>query len=48
MINALEHGAVHAGPFVTKKVGLASANDAFDLLTSSKVERKILVLPELG
>jgi (R,R)-butanediol dehydrogenase / meso-butanediol dehydrogenase / diacetyl reductase len=48
VIEALAGGAVDAAPFVTQKVGLASANDAFDLLTSSKEERKILVLPELG
>jgi len=48
VVDALGRGAVDAAPFVTEKVGLAGANDAFRALTEAKEHRKILVLPELG
>jgi len=46
--DALDQGAVDAAIFVTKRVGLAGADDAFIELTEAKDQRKILVLPELG
>jgi (R,R)-butanediol dehydrogenase / meso-butanediol dehydrogenase / diacetyl reductase len=48
VVDALARGAVDAEPFVTQRVGLGGANDAFHALTDAKEERKILVLPELG
>jgi 2-desacetyl-2-hydroxyethyl bacteriochlorophyllide A dehydrogenase len=48
VVDALSRGAVDAAPFVTDRVGLAGANDAFHTLTDAKEHRKILVLPELG
>jgi (R,R)-butanediol dehydrogenase / meso-butanediol dehydrogenase / diacetyl reductase len=48
VVDALGRGAVDAAPFVTQRVGLAGANDAFHALTDAKEQRKILVLPELG
>ena len=48
VVDALGRGSVDAAPFVTQRVGLAGANDAFRTLTEAKDERKILVLPELG
>jgi len=48
VVDALGRGAVDAAPFVTERVGLAGANDAFRALTEAKEQRKILVLPELG
>ncbi len=43
--DALAHGAVDAAGFVTKRVGLEGANDAFTELIEAKDQRKILVLP---
>jgi (R,R)-butanediol dehydrogenase / meso-butanediol dehydrogenase / diacetyl reductase len=48
VVDALARGAVDAEPFVTQRVGLGGANDAFHALTDAKEERKILVLPDLG
>jgi 2-desacetyl-2-hydroxyethyl bacteriochlorophyllide A dehydrogenase len=47
VVDALERGSIDAAPFVTQRVGLAGANDAFQTLTEAKEERKILVLPDL-
>jgi (R,R)-butanediol dehydrogenase/meso-butanediol dehydrogenase/diacetyl reductase len=43
--DALEHDTIDAGAFVTKRVGLDGANDAFTELIEAKDQRKILVLP---
>jgi len=43
--DALAHGAIDAGAFVTKRVGLEGADDAFTELVEAKDQRKILVLP---
>ena len=48
VVDALGRGSIDAAPFVTQKVGLAGANEAFRTLTEAKEHRKILVLPELG
>jgi (R,R)-butanediol dehydrogenase/meso-butanediol dehydrogenase/diacetyl reductase len=48
VVDALSRGAIDAAPFVTDRVGLAGANDAFHALTDAKEHRKFLVLPELG
>ena len=45
VVDALEHGDVDAEAFVTKRVGLEGANDAFTELIEAKDQRKILVLP---
>jgi 2-desacetyl-2-hydroxyethyl bacteriochlorophyllide A dehydrogenase len=45
VVDALAQGAVDAEPFVTKRVGLEGADDAFTELTEAKDQRKILVLP---
>jgi (R,R)-butanediol dehydrogenase / meso-butanediol dehydrogenase / diacetyl reductase len=43
--DALAHDTIDAGAFVTKRVGLEGANDAFTELIEAKDQRKILVLP---
>ncbi len=43
--DALAQGTIDAGAFVTKRVGLDGANDAFTELIEAKDQRKILVLP---
>jgi (R,R)-butanediol dehydrogenase/meso-butanediol dehydrogenase/diacetyl reductase len=43
--DALAHDAIDAGAFVTKRVGLEGADDAFTELIEAKDQRKILVLP---
>jgi (R,R)-butanediol dehydrogenase/meso-butanediol dehydrogenase/diacetyl reductase len=48
VVDALARGTIDAAPFVTERVGLDGANDAFRALTEAKEQRKILVLPELG
>jgi threonine dehydrogenase-like Zn-dependent dehydrogenase len=48
VVDALARGVIDPAPFVTDKVGLAGANDAFRALTEAKEQRKILVVPELG
>ena len=45
VVDTLGQGAVDAAPFVTKRVGLDGANDAFTELIEAKDQRKILVLP---
>jgi (R,R)-butanediol dehydrogenase/meso-butanediol dehydrogenase/diacetyl reductase len=45
VVDTLGQGAVDAAPFVTRRVGLGGANDAFTELTEAKDQRKILVLP---
>ena len=45
VVDALAQGAVDAAPFVTRRVGLEGANDAFTELIEAKDQRKILVLP---
>jgi (R,R)-butanediol dehydrogenase/meso-butanediol dehydrogenase/diacetyl reductase len=45
VVDALAQGAINAQPFVTKRVGLQGANDAFTELIEAKDQRKILVLP---
>jgi (R,R)-butanediol dehydrogenase/meso-butanediol dehydrogenase/diacetyl reductase len=47
VVDALRHGTIDAAPFVTRRVGLEGANDAFTELTEAKDERKILVLPSV-
>jgi threonine dehydrogenase-like Zn-dependent dehydrogenase len=43
--DALAQRAVDAEAFVSKRVGLEGANDAFTELIEAKDQRKILVLP---
>jgi (R,R)-butanediol dehydrogenase / meso-butanediol dehydrogenase / diacetyl reductase len=43
--DALAHDAIDASAFVTKRVGLEGADDAFTELIEAKDQRKILVLP---
>ena len=43
--DALAHDAIDAAAFVTKRVGLEGADDAFTELIEAKDQRKILVLP---
>ena len=43
--DALAHDAIDASAFVTKRVGLDGADDAFTELIEAKDQRKILVLP---
>jgi len=43
--DALAHGSIDAAAFVTKRVTLDQADDAFTELTEAKDQRKILVLP---
>jgi (R,R)-butanediol dehydrogenase/meso-butanediol dehydrogenase/diacetyl reductase len=43
--DALAQGAVDAEAFVSKRVALEGANDAFTELIEAKDQRKILVLP---
>ena len=45
VVDALALGAVDAAAFVTKRVGLDGANDAFTELTEAKDQRKVLVVP---
>ncbi|MEX1009344.1 MAG: alcohol dehydrogenase catalytic domain-containing protein [Acidimicrobiia bacterium] len=45
VVDALGQGAIDAAPFVTRRVGLEDANDAFAELIAAKDQRKILVLP---
>jgi (R,R)-butanediol dehydrogenase / meso-butanediol dehydrogenase / diacetyl reductase len=46
--DALAQGAVDAASFVSKRVGLEGANDAFTELIDAKDQRKILVQPSLS
>ena len=45
VVDALGQGAIDAAPFVSRRVGLEGANDAFTELIEAKDQRKILVLP---
>jgi len=45
VVDALGQGTVDGEAFVTKRVGLEGANDAFTELIDAKDQRKILVLP---
>ena len=45
VVDTLAQGTVDAALFVTRRVGLEGANDAFTELIEAKHERKILVLP---
>src|SRR3954449_12562071 len=45
VVDALAHDAVDAAAFVTKRVTLEQADEAFTELTEAKDQRKILVLP---
>jgi threonine dehydrogenase-like Zn-dependent dehydrogenase len=43
--DALAHDSIDAAAFVTKRVPLEQADDAFTELIEAKDQRKILVLP---
>ena len=43
--DALAHDSIDAAAFVTKRVTLEQADDAFTELIEAKDQRKILVLP---
>jgi 2-desacetyl-2-hydroxyethyl bacteriochlorophyllide A dehydrogenase len=45
VVDALAQGTIDGAPFVTKRVGLQGANDAFTELIEAKDQRKVLVLP---
>ena len=45
VVDVLGQGTIDAAPFVTRRVGLEGANDAFAELIEAKDQRKILVLP---
>jgi (R,R)-butanediol dehydrogenase / meso-butanediol dehydrogenase / diacetyl reductase len=45
VVDAFARGTIDAAPFVSWRVGLEGANDAFTHLIEAKDQRKILVLP---
>ena len=45
VVDTLGQGGIDAAPFVSRRVELEGANDAFAELIAAKDQRKILVLP---